>query len=220
MVDNVGLVGATINKVTPASALFGVFTKRYACDSADHVQTPVYAMSKDVFHYLFSHGFYNIQGILTRDQVVEDYEALLSKLVSDRGWRVKCLLPEFEITNKGPLSKIADRTSHNGDVIGPKRYFGRTPHPYETMFVKTNRALFTDDYLDRLAHSMYWAGVGSKRYFGFQSYYIDDLIKISKMDKEIEMITPRRTRIKKLENSIKKRLKRISESKYLLAFKK
>jgi len=220
MIDNVGLVGATINKVTPASSLFKVFTKRYACDSADHVQTSVYAMNNDVFQYLFAHGFYNIQGILTRDQVIENYEVLLSKLVSDGGWRIRCLLPEFEITNMGPLSKIASKTSHEGDIFGPKRYFGRTPHPYETMFVKTNRALFTDDYLDRLAHSMYYGGIGFKKYFGFNSFYIDELLKISMMDKEIEITPIPRTRIKKLQNSIKKRIKKLSESKYLLTFKK
>ena len=205
---NVGLVGATINKLVNTDSHFKSFTKKYTCDSADHLQTPIYAMSKDVFEYLFNHGFYDLKDSLTKGQIIEDYELLLTKLVLDGGWQVKCLLPEFEINKSTPLGEMVCKTSPNGDILGPRQYFGRTAHPYETIFVKTNRRLYTDDYLNRLAHSMYWESLNSNSDGRLQSFYIDRLVEISKMDKRVEMI-PIRTKLEKLKNSFKKRIKRI-----------
>lgn len=203
MVNDVGFIGATINKLSPFSPTFSSFTKRHSCNSADHVQTPMYAMTKAVFQYLLDYGFYDIEIPLTKDRVIEDYELLLSKVVLEGGWKIRCLLPEFEINDINSPRPIVDETLHVGDVVGPKRYFGRTPHPYETVFVKTNRFMFTNDYLERLAHSMYRGRLGIES--GYQSSYTDELMKISKMYKEIEieMAVPRLTMLKRLKNFIK-----------------
>jgi hypothetical protein len=45
-----------------------------------------------------------------------------------------------------------------GDANFRYCYFGRSAHPFEILFVKTNREIFTEAYLDRLAYSQFARG--------------------------------------------------------------
>jgi hypothetical protein len=91
---------------------------------------------------------------LAKNQVICRYELLLSQLLVHNGLNIKCLLPEYnQIDYRDPHVDI-NPTSHQGDPSVPDGYFGRTIHPYEGMFIKTQRKLYPGYYLDQLAHSM------------------------------------------------------------------
>jgi hypothetical protein len=119
-----------------------------------HVQTMAYVLRKEVLAKLVDDGFYREDRDATKTLAIEDYEIHLSQLVIEQGWNLRCLLPEFNSIdyrlphiNPNPTSTVGDPN----EVLG---YFGRSVHPYETIFVKTNRDLYTEAYLDRLAYSM------------------------------------------------------------------
>jgi len=119
-----------------------------------HVQTMVYVLRREVLSQLIADGFYQEDRDKTKTQAIENYEIHLSQIVLKLGWNLKCLIPEFNDidyrlphTSPNPTSTIGDPN----EVLG---YFGRSVHPYEVVFVKTNRDLYTEAYLDRLTYSM------------------------------------------------------------------
>lgn len=119
-----------------------------------HIQTMAYVLRREVLTQLITDGFYCEDRDSTKTLAIEDYEIHLSQLVLKLGWNLRCLLPEFNSidyrlphTDPNPTSTVGDPN----EVLG---YFGRSAHPYETIFVKINRDLYTEAYLDRLAFSM------------------------------------------------------------------
>lgn len=119
-----------------------------------HIQTMAYVLRREVLTQLILDGFYREDRDSTKTLAIEDYEIHLSQLVLKLGWNLRCLLPEFNSidyrlshANPNPTSTVGDPN----EVLG---YFGRSAHPYETIFVKTNRDLYTAAYLDRLSYSM------------------------------------------------------------------
>jgi len=122
-----------------------------------HVQTMAYALRPGVLDQLISDGFYQEDRDSSKTLAIENYEIHLSQLVLAMGWNLRGLLPELNRidyrlphVNPNPSSTVGDPN----EVLG---YFGRSVHPYEVLFVKTNRHLYTEGYLDRLAYSMYQA---------------------------------------------------------------
>jgi hypothetical protein len=120
-----------------------------------HVQTMAYILRKEVLAQLILDGFYLGDRDSTKTLAIEDYEIHLSQLILKLGWNLRCLLPEFNSidyrlhhNNPNPTSTVGDPN----EVLG---YFGRSAHPYETIFVKTNRDLYSEAYLDRLSYSMW-----------------------------------------------------------------
>lgn len=118
-----------------------------------HVQTMVYVLRREVLAQLIADGFYQEDRDTTKTLAIENYEIHLSQLVLKQGWNLRCLLPEFNgidyrlpHTNPNPSSIVGDPN----EVLG---YFGRSAHPYETIFIKTNRDLYTEGYFNRIAYS-------------------------------------------------------------------
>jgi hypothetical protein len=58
-------------------------------------------------------------------------------------------------------------------------------HPYESIFVKTERSLFTIDYLDRLAYSMLSVLDGNLIDKSFGSPYLTNLQEIKNSSKHV-----------------------------------
>lgn len=153
--DDVGLVGSSINILGDDTFEARHYRETYGGDGPHaHVQTMAYAMPAKTMRYLLAQGFYDDSKTLGRDQIIRDYELRLSQLVVANGWNLKCLLPEYNALDYRSAVVPCNPTSRRGDPCYPYGYFGRTPHPYETMFVKTERRLFTPEYLDRLSASM------------------------------------------------------------------
>jgi hypothetical protein len=155
MQDDIGMVGVSICTLKEDFRHSIHYQARYGGNPPySHVQTMAYMLRKEVLTQLITDGFYREDRDATKTLAIEDYEIHLSQLVLKQGWNLRCLLPEFNSidyrlphTNPNPTSTVGDPN----EVLG---YFGRSAHPYETIFVKTNRDLYTEAYLDRLAYSM------------------------------------------------------------------
>jgi hypothetical protein len=154
LTSGVGLVGTTINILSSDSDCIADYGGKYGHrERLSHVQTMAYAMPKATLDFLCDQHFYSNDVALSKGDVVRDYEIRLSQLVLENGWNIRCLLPEYEnIDFRKPHRDINPRSAQ-GDPNLRHCYFGRTPHPYETLFIKTNRRLFSEPYLDRLAFS-------------------------------------------------------------------
>jgi hypothetical protein len=152
--NDVALVGSTINILSLKNEHSVRYVAKYGRPGPFvHVQTMAYAMPRRTLKHLFEKGFYVIRPPLSNHDIIEDYEIRMSRLVIDNGWNISCLIPEYEgIDYRNEVTEV-NPTTLMGDLNHPYGYFGRNAHPFEVMFVKTNRPIFTMTYLDRLAYS-------------------------------------------------------------------
>ncbi|MDP2805261.1 MAG: hypothetical protein Q8O24_04895 [Gallionellaceae bacterium] len=154
LTENVGLVGSAINILPTSTFLSKSYKEKYGGDEPfSHVESMAYSMSKKILLYLLEKGLYDLVHPLSKDEVIRDYEIRLSQEVLAAGWNIKCLLAEYNTIDYRKPHADLNPTSDKGDPSCSLSYFGRTAHPYETVFVKTNRDLFTEQYLCRLAYS-------------------------------------------------------------------
>ena len=158
LVGDVGMVGVSICTLKEDFRHSIHYQERFGGQPPySHVQTMAYALRPKVLDQLITDGFYQEDRDSSKTLAIENYEIHLSQLVLAMGWNLRGLLPELNRidyrlphVNPNPSSTVGDPN----EVLG---YFGRSVHPYEVLFVKTNRYLYTDGYLDRLAYSMYQA---------------------------------------------------------------
>lgn len=156
LIGNAGLVGSTINILPPSTPESRFYQANFGgVPPYSHVQTTAYAMNKAVLIKLMDSGFFDEDATLSKEAVVAQYELGLSQFALNLGLNLKCLLPEYNQVDYRKAHKEINPTSVNGDVLFRNAYFGRTVHPYECMFIKTNRNLYLESYLDRLAASAY-----------------------------------------------------------------
>jgi hypothetical protein len=103
---------------------------------------------------LIKAGFYEVNKALNKDKTVRDYEIRLSQIILDMGLNLRCMLPEYnQIDYREALTDL-NPASREGDSGFKHSYFGRSTHPYETIFIKTSRDTFSEEDLMRLAYSM------------------------------------------------------------------
>lgn len=154
LVGDVGLTGSTINILPAHSPHSKSYKDTYGgSEPFSHVQTMAYGMPRSTLIFLVENGFFDLNHTLGKNAVIRDYEINLSQRVIANGWNLKCLLAEYNtIDYREPHAEI-NPTSRNGDPSFGFAYFGRTIHPFEVMFVKTNRGMFTRNYLNRLSYS-------------------------------------------------------------------
>jgi len=154
LVGDVGLIGSTINILPAPSPLSKSYKDKYGgTEPFSHVQTMAYGMPRSTLIFLLESGFYNLTHTLGKNEVIRDYEINLSQRIIGNGWNIKCLLGEYNtIDYREPHTEI-NPTSKTGDPSSGFAYFGRTAHPFEVIFVKTNRGMFTQKYLNRLSYT-------------------------------------------------------------------
>lgn len=158
MAPDVGMVGSSICTLKEDFRHSITYQARFGgTPPYSHVQTMAYVMRRPILEKIIADGFYQEERDTDKSLAIENYEMHLSQLVLAQGYNLRCLLPEFNCIdyrlphrNPNPSSTVGDPN----EVLG---YFGRSIHPYEGLFVKTNRELFTQAYLMRLAYSMYLA---------------------------------------------------------------
>ena len=150
-----GMVGTSICVLDPAFRHSVAYQERFGGNPPfSHVQTMAYVLPRAVLQQLIASGFYQEDRDSTKSLAIENYEIHLSQLILQQGKNIRCLLPEFnQIDYRQPHSN-PNPTSTIGDPNETLGYFGRSVHPYEVLFVKINRHLYTQEYLDRLAYSM------------------------------------------------------------------
>ena len=157
--DDVGIVGSVISITPREHSIAKMYCKKYGVLDRNeqflgHVQTTCYVLSRAVLSQLIEGGFYEGVDDLNKDETVRDYEIRLSQLILDMGLNLQCMLPEYnQIDYREALADINPR-SREGDSGFEGSYFGRSAHPYETIFIKTSRNTFSDEDLQRFAFSM------------------------------------------------------------------
>jgi hypothetical protein len=156
MQEDVGMVGTSICTIKADFRHSLNYQARYGgTPPYSHVQTMAYALRRPVLEKLIEQGFYEEERDATKTLAIENYEIHLSQSVLKFGWNLRSLLPELNTidyrlphTNPNPSSTMGDPN----EVLG---YFGRSVHPYEGVFIKTNRHLYTEAYLARLSYSIW-----------------------------------------------------------------
>jgi hypothetical protein len=99
-------------------------------------------------------GFYDENKDLNKDEAVRDYEIRLSQLILDMGLNLRCMLPEYNQADYRKAVEDVNPNSREGDSGFERSYFGRSAHPYESIFIKTSRNTISEDDLMRFAFSM------------------------------------------------------------------
>lgn len=157
--DEVGIVGSAIS-ITPSShSISQMYHEKYGNLERNkyllaHVQTTCYALSRRVLGQLINLGFYDENKSLNKDEAVRDYEIRLSQLILDMGLNLRCMLPEYNQVDYRRVHEDVNPASREGDSGFKCSYFGRSAHPYESIFIKTSRVTFSEDDLMRFAFSM------------------------------------------------------------------
>lgn len=153
--NGVGIVGSSICILKEDFRHSIAYQERFGGHPPySHVQTMAYMIPKSVLNLLIADGFYIVDRDSNKSLAIENYEIHLSQLILQQGKNLRCLLPEYNGIDYRMSHNNPNPTSTIGDPNEALGYFGRSVHPYEAMFVKTNRHLYTEDYLARLTYSM------------------------------------------------------------------
>lgn len=131
---NIKLVGSTINVQPPSERLH--LERHYP-----HVQSNCFVMDGTCLDYLTTTSLFE-KYYSDKYDVIEFQEIGMSTLVLKHGWNISCLVPEYQkIDYRDPSmnNKIV------GDVLWTKNELGRTIHPYEVIFLKTERGISTNE---------------------------------------------------------------------------
>jgi hypothetical protein len=140
LTDDVKLVGTTINILNTVSkesnAFYNVtkFTKPYT-----HVQTQMFAMTQECLKYLISVKLFENNDYSNYVEFIAIKEILMSQLVLKNNWNISCIIPEYQNIDYRLLKNDVNFSSINGDANFTNACFGRTIHPYESIFIKINR---------------------------------------------------------------------------------
>lgn len=157
--NETGMVGSAISITPSHHSIAKMYYEKYGrCERNDqflgHVQTTCYALSRQVLEQLVGLGFYEETEALNKDETVRDYEIRLSQLILDMGLNLRCILPEYNQVDYRKALVDINPASREGDSGFDYSYFGRSVHPYESIFIKTSRATFSEEDLMRFAYSM------------------------------------------------------------------
>ena len=136
------LIGTTINNL-PSNSKYSeqyIPSKSYT-DDLSHVQTTVYAITNKAFNYLIDIGFYEENKKLSKNEVIAKYEIGLTKKIKLGGFKVSSLIRPSKAFKKNYENMSCD----SGDILGVKSYYCRTLNSFETMFIKTNRGLLSNN---------------------------------------------------------------------------
>jgi hypothetical protein len=145
--SDVKMVGATINLLLN--------------DFKPHVQSYFFALKVDALNYVQQNGLFE-RIYNKREEVIYNQEIELSLLLLRNGWNITCLVPEYQNINYAQLLyEYKEGTTHQciiknnlifytnkwyGDIVFPEKLcFGRDIHPYEVIFIKTERGLFVEE---------------------------------------------------------------------------
>ncbi len=152
MKNDVHLVGATINILSDSSPFYKKFKKKYAFEEPySHVQTTAYALSNEAIRHLLKIGFYDVTEKLEKDDVICAYELRLSQEIKKNGWNMSCLLAHYDTIDYREFHTDMNYSSKNGNVLSEGHFFGRTAHPTEIVFIKTNTNMISR--LDLSSHT-------------------------------------------------------------------
>lgn len=144
---DVKLAGSTINVLNSPSEHSKLFEKMSGLPRPHtHVQSQIFAMDLECLTYLMNNTDlftnYDYNGMT---EFIARKEIMMSQLVLKHGWNIAINLPEYQNVDFRTLQSDPNPTSFNHDPGLPRSCFGRTLHPYECIFIKTNRGISIDE---------------------------------------------------------------------------
>lgn len=151
-----GAVASSINLLSPSSSHSFAKLARMQFGEGKvipHMQSSCFCLNSSTFQKVIKSTLRGTDREMSKDEAISEYEVKLSLDILRMGFRIKCILPEFNVTDFRNGSFGFNFLSINGDVLKRRAYFGRTPHPYELIFVKTNRGLYSREFLSSLLTS-------------------------------------------------------------------
>lgn len=155
--DEVGVAGVSINNLTPPSKYFNQYKVLFPDNNRDflaHVQTMAYVLPGKIVSMLMSRNFYNTDRLFEKSDVICRYEIHLSQVILDMGYDLSSLLMGWGHLNfRRSVQAQPKVISYQGDIWFSNMYRGFGIHPLQAIFVKTNRSLYTDDFLDEMSVS-------------------------------------------------------------------
>jgi hypothetical protein len=137
---DVKLVGTTINYHPEHSEQsISLYRAKGYEPPYPHVQSQFLALTKECYLYLKAKSFFNQDAQADKNEFIGLREIYISQLVLKNGWNISCLIPEYQNIDYKTNVTDMNPNKHNGDPIYPNALLGRTIHPYEVIFIKTNR---------------------------------------------------------------------------------
>jgi hypothetical protein len=136
--DNIKLVGSTINALVPN------YHSAFKRDKfMPHVQSCIFCMDHECLNYLLDKTEIFKKFYDRIDDVVLFQEVAMSSKVLENGWNISCLVHEYQNRDYSNITKVFNHSAsqHFGDILHNGACFGRTVHPYEIIFIKTNRGI-------------------------------------------------------------------------------
>jgi hypothetical protein len=147
--NDVKLVGSTINILHNNTYFAALFRQKYSFrEPYSHVQSSIFAMDFTCLNFLKESHFFDQGNSIKYQDVVVDHEILMSQLVMQNGWNISSILPEYQRIDYRIIDRDINSSSNFGDPYHPNGYFGRSIHPFETIYFKMNRGIFVEPPLD------------------------------------------------------------------------
>ena len=143
--EKIGLIGSSINFLSETSPHSTEFQDRHNFTPPFiHVQTTAYALSLKAFDVLRKNNFHTQVDRLKKNEVIADYEILMSQILMNAGFSISSLLPTLSSFQANQEHLNLNKTSKNGDVLYKNAFYGRSLSPIECLFVKTNRDMISE----------------------------------------------------------------------------
>ena len=140
------LAGTSINILNPDTHIGRLASTAFGHPGPfPHVQTTAYALRADTLRFLLDDGFYDTCDTpMGKFDIITRYEVGLSQGLLKRGGNIACLLDLYRGLDYRGMTRNFNWAAPCGDPLYPGRYFGRSVHPEDVMFLKTGRGLLTD----------------------------------------------------------------------------
>lgn len=104
-----------------------------------HVQSTLFCMDQIGFGLLHAHGIFSLPVPKDKRQLIVEREIGMSKLILRHNYNIAGLLKQ----DHGVDFRKDPRETHK-DAWWQANYLDKTPHPYETLFIKTNTDKLVD----------------------------------------------------------------------------
>jgi hypothetical protein len=153
---DVHLVGTTINVLDSPTSREALNFKRLVkampgmeAPPYTHVQSQAFMMDRACYRFLSGEGFFSAFNNNNNNNNSMDFsmfialkEVMMSQLVLKKArWNIACLVPEYRGRDYRRVGADFNPYSNQGDPCFHGACFGRTVHPFEVVFIKTNRGI-------------------------------------------------------------------------------
>lgn len=144
---NVKLVGTTINILNSNTGHSEIFNKMTGITLPHtHVQSQFFAMDLECLMYLMNNtDLFSNYDYKNMVEFIARKEIMMSQLVLKHGWNISAILPEYQNIDYISLNTDINFSGNNHDPCFPNSCFGRTLHPYDCIFIKTNRGISVNE---------------------------------------------------------------------------